>query len=365
MKKNLFAIVACCFAVNAVFAQVPSEISLSEEKPQDEIHISDKNNNLEYGRIFIRMMDEPNNQGNTPVRIELQNTSDVYDFLICDHAWDKKELRKSSIIIDKGYTGESTQSVKNIGLKGSIIIPSNSDEKHIFPNVYVGEGQEEVIRIPIHLVKPKPGLSGLFCKKRKKLCDVIHYTLRITVNTRDRVYENLQMEYDSLFNAFHAALDREEFCANPKHGISLEDQAVDYFNERQELENKVGAYYEKCSPKSKKFGRYEALYDSVHEMRQKMEKDLEEYKHDCGGHKSTASTSSSCRYCTLSLEEISKRMQNLYFDLYNEKKERAEVQREARSLYNCCINHKKQDRQWNNSEYKKTIVDYYNNIKDY
>ena len=363
MKKNLFAIVACCFAVNAVFAQVPSEISLSEEKPQDEIHISDKNNNLEYGRIFIRMMDEPNNQGNTPVRIELQNTSDVYDFLICDHAWDKKELRKSSIIIDKGYTGESTQSVKNIGLKGSIIIPSNSDEKHIFPNVYVGEGQEEVIRIPIHLVKPKPGLSGLFCKKRKKLCDVIHYTLRITVNTRDRVYENLQVEYDSLWGAFEAALAREEFCANPKHDLSLEDQAEDYFNERQEMESKVGNYFEKCSPNSKKFARYEALYDSVHEMKRKMENRLAHYSHDCGMHKPTVLKS--CKYCSLSLEEISKKMVNLYYDLYNETREQAEVLREARSLYSCCISHKRQERQWSTSEYKKTIEDNYKRIKDY
>lgn len=359
MKKYLFALAACCLAVNALFAQVPPEINLTEDKPQDEIPI--EVNNYEHGRIFIKMIGEPDDQGNTPVRIELQNISYDYDFLICDHAWDKKELRKQFIHIDKRYVGESTQSVGNIGMRGmDNYIPGNSDKTYTFPNVYVEEGKELQVKIPVHLVKPKP---GLFCKKRKILCRVIPCTLRITVNTRDLVYEKLQMEYDSLFNAFNAALDRKEFCSNPKHGISLEDQAEDYFNGRQALENKVGAYYEKCSPNSKKFARYEALYDAVHEMRQKMEKDLEEYKHDCGEHK--PKMPASCKYCSLSLEEISKKMQNLYYDLYNEKKEQAEALREAKILYNCCISHKRQERQWNKSEYKKTIVDYYNSIKNY
>ena len=359
MKKILFAIVACCLAVNAAIAQVPSEITLSEDKPQEEIPISD--NHQEHGRIFVRMIGEPDDQGNTSVRIELQNTSNDYCFLLCDHAWDKKELRKSFIYFDKGYYGETTQKIENIGMKGMPnIIEGNSDEKYTFPVVNVGEGTELQVRIPVHLVKPKP---GLFCKKRKILYDVVSCTLRITVNTRDRVYENLQMECDSLFSAFNAALDRKEFCSNPKHDLSLEDQAVEYFDERQELESRVGEYFRSCSANSKKSILNESLYDSVHNMKQKMEERLAQYKHDCGGHGPKVPTS--CKYCTLSLEDISKQMVNLYFDLYNKDKTKAEVLPIANALYNCCINHKKQVRQWGTSEYKKTIEDNYKSIKNY
>lgn len=361
MKKSLFAIVAFCLAVNTLFAQVPCDICLTEDKPQDEIPIKDHNNH-EHGRIFIQMNGEPDNQGYTPVRIELQNTSTDYDFLLCDHSWDKKELRKSFIYIDKGYTGESTQSVVNIEMKGvDNYIQGNSDNKHTFRSIYVGEGKELEIKIPVHLVKPKP---GLFCKKRKKLYGVIPCTLRITVNTKDRVYENLQVECDSLFNAFNAALTRKEFCTHPKHlkNISLEDQAAKFFNERQELENRVYGYYMKCSVNSKKFNRYEALYDSVHMMKRKMEDCLAYYKHDCGEHPVVIRP---CKYCSLGLEEISKQMQNLYYDLYNKQKTKPEVLPLARALHNCCINHKKQVRQWNNSEYKKTIEDNYNSIINY
>lgn len=359
MKKKIFAIVACCLAVNALFAQVPFPINLSEEKSQYEIPI--QVNNYEHGRLFIKMIGEPDNQGKTPVKIELQNTSYDYVFLICDHSWDKKELRKHLIHLDKKYKGESTQSVENVVMKGmDNLIPGKSDVKYTFPNVYVEEGKELQVKIPVHLLKPKP---GLFCKKRKMLLDVIPYTLCITVETRDQVYENLYEEYDTLYKAFKAALDRKEFCSNPKHGMSLEDQAEDYFNERQVLENKVGEYYDNCIAGSKKFNRYDALYDSVHEMKRKMVDKLAQYKHDCGGHEPTVPRT--CRYCSLSLEDISKQMVNLYLDLYNKDKTKAEVLPIANALHNCCINHKKQVRQWDTSEYKKTIEDNYKSIKNY
>lgn len=365
MKKIFFAIIACCFAVNTVFSQKPFDINLTEDKPYDEIPIMD--NNHEHGRIFIRINGETN-QGKTPVSIQLQNTSYDYDFLLCDHAWGKKELRKQFIHIDKRYTGESTKPVEHIGLKVSGVlnnISGNSDEKYTFSNVYVEEGKKLEVKIPVHLIKPKP---GLFCKKRKMLYDALPFTLHITVDTKDPIYDKLHMECDSLLTAFNAALARNEFCTNPKHTPSLDEQVEVFFYGQQELEKRVGKYYNNCSPNSKKSNRYEVLYDSVHEMKHRMENRLEQYrteKHECEQHQPTGRVVGSCKYCELSLEEISKRMGNLYWDLYNKKKEKAVVIKEARALYYCCISHKREVRQWTRSEYKKTIMDYYNKIKEY
>lgn len=361
MKKSLFTIIACCLAIGTLFAQAPYPINLTEEKRQDEIPIRDHGDN-EHGRIFISINGETDDRGNTPVSIQLQNTSYDYDFLLCDHAWNKKELRKQFIHFDKRYAGESTKSVENVGLKNPKvlnIISNNSDGKYTFTNVYVEEGKELEVKIPVHLLKPKP---GLFCRKRKMLYGAILCTLRITVDTKDPVYEKLQMEYDSLFKAFTAALDHEEFCTHPKHDPSLDEQTEEYFDMRQNLENQIWESYQKCQPGSKKSNRYEGLYDAIHEMRHQMEDRLEHYKHDCGQHKIAPAT---CKYCDRSLEEISRLMENLYYDLFNGVKTKPEVLKEARKLYHCCINHKKQDRQWNSSEYKKTIMDYYNSIKNW
>lgn len=361
MKKTLFAIIISCLAVSMAFGQqLNEEIQLSEDKPQIEIQIKNIGND-EHGRIIVKINGngKSDKQGRTPVQIELQNTSSDFNFLICDHVWDKKELRKNHVYIEKGCTVKSTQIVNGVEMNSSISIPCNSDDKYTFPNVYIGEEEKKEILIPVHLIKPAP---GLFCKKRTKLYSIIPCTLFITVNIRDQVYEKLQEECDSLFEAFNGALEIKEFCTNPKHG-TMEEQTKGFFNKRQELENKISECSSKCSTGSKKKERYNVLYDSVHKMKAEMETKLENYqgeKHDCGKHKPIQPTT--CKYCNSGLSDIAKSMGDLYFDLRRGNMEQTKAQKEAKVLYNCCTKHKKQARQFDNSEYKKTINDYYEKI---
>lgn len=364
MKKTLFVIIASYLAITSAFSQIPIEFQLNENKLQDNKAILDHDEN-ELGRIFVKIIDESNSQGQTAVQLELENSS-KYSFLLFDRVWSKKELRKkpNCIVMDKYFGGETTLKVENIKLINKDGIEEiKPDERYTFRELLVNEGETYECKIPIHLAEPK---RGLFCKKRKKMNCPFEYTIQIKVDTKDKVYEKLKLECDSLLMAFDEALERKKFCTNARHVPSFDEQTEEYFNKIHELGNQVYQCIKNCPTESKKHKRYDTLWDSINKMEKRMLDDLEYYKsrkYDCGQHKRQVSPS--CNYCKLTLKDIWKRMQSLYLDLRNEEKQRDEVLKEANDLYNCCTNHKKQERQWKNSEYKKAIEEYYKSIKNY
>lgn len=362
MKKVLFIIISCCVAVSTAFAQLLNINSqLSEDKPQDEVPIVI--NGYEQGRFVIMKSGEPDDQGRTPVQIKLENKSDSYEFLLFDRDWPKKELRKHYIVLEKNFVGENSKAVQDIELINKNGI--NEIEKYvgiyIFPEIHVDEGKTYDCKIPIHLAKLKP---GLFCPNRKKLYDIRYCNIRISVDNRDKIYEKFENECDSLLFAFKEAREREAFCTNSHHKQTFDEQIKDYTEAEDELRSRISQHIkDKGWPESsKRYIQYKALLDSIDTMDDAIEQYANE-KHDCGQHKTLAAVN--CKYCKLTLEDIWIRMSRLYFDLRNKKKQKPEVLKEAKALYNCCTNHKKQERQWKNSEYKKDIEDYYKFIKDY
>lgn len=363
MRKTLFAIMACCFAASTAFAQLTLEVRLTEEKPQDEAAIMDINE-FEHGRIFIKINGEPDDKGRTPVQIELENNSDVYEFLLCDHAWSKKELQTQLIYFEKGFGFESTRPVENIGLDKfqSNPIPRNSGIRYVFPEVFVEEGQTYECKIPIHLTKPKP---SMFCKKKKMLHSIVFCTIDVFVDNKDVVYEKLRSECDSLFEAFEEALEREEFCTNPLHKPSFDVQIEDYMLVYRGLRGQIRhlLYNGSLDKESNKYKQYQALLESL----DKMEETVESYKnekHDCGKHLKRHS----CAYCKLSLREIYNRLNSLYMDLHNGTVEKSAIMKEVNGLYNCCKDPTcaKHAKQWKNGDpYKAGIIEYYEKIKNY
>ena len=357
MKKSLFVIIACCFAVSTAFAQSPFDFHLNEDKSSDEKPL--EINGYVQGHFVIKTIGEPDEEGFTPVQIELQHSSNEYEFLLFDWDWPQKELRKQCVVLNKNLVAKDSQSVKKVELlnKGNI----NEVERYssyIFPVIRIPEDGKYECKIPIHLAKTK---FGLFCSNKKKIYDILYCTIKISVDNRDEVYEKLENECNTLLHDFNEALDRHDFCINPLHQKPFEEQTEMYIEAKEDLVDSISSYLSnKGWPKgSKKYNRYAALLDSLN----RMDVALENYNYDCGEHQPKKQIS--CRYCKLSLEDIWKRMNRLYLDLYIKKKQKPEVLKEAKALYNCGTNHKKQERQWKNSAYKKSIEDYYKSIKDY
>ena len=360
MRKFLFVIMACCLAVNTAFAQLTIETFLNEEKPQDVVSFDI--NDHEQGTFFIEINGETDDQGRTPVLIGLENNSYTYSFLLFDRTWSEKDLRKSYIVIDKNFGGRTSVKVQNIELLNENGFNEvKTYDRYTFPVILVEEGKTYDCKIPIHLAKPKP---GIFCKKRKKLYSMIDCTIRVSVENKDVVYENLKSECDSIHEAVNRAIDREEFCTNPLHRPSFDVQTEKYVETIHRLRDRVRPTLNELPEDSKKHARYEALLISLYQM----EDALQQYKgeqHDCG---KPHVRKHSCNYCKLSLEQIYNRLNALYIDLYNGTVQRAEIMKEVEDLYKCCSDPTcaKHSKQWkNNDPLKAKIIEFYNKIKSY
>ena len=305
MKKTLSTLLLLCLAVSPAFAQFTTEFRLTDDMREVSQPIID-NNYTEYGRFYARIVGETDDRGTTHVQLELENRSSTYKFWLFDHAWDKKQLKKEHIRLEKGYAGSTTKKVENIELDYPIEI--GNGEKHTFRDILIEEGQTYECKIPIHLIKPKN-------KKRKRLHSYIDCTIRISVDTKDRVYEDLSRRCDSLINALGTALDREEFCTHKRHNPSFDEQTKSYTDAYDYLRNKVTTqlYSSNWSPDSKKYKLYKALQDSLDSMDEKLTSYKYE-KHECG--KEPKAQQHSCGYCKLSLEQIYNRLNTLYQKLY-------------------------------------------------
>ena len=360
MRKFLFVIMACCLASGTAFAQLSIETLLSEDKPQEVVPFDI--NEHEQATFFIEINGELDDQGRVPVQIGLENNSYTYDFLLFDRAWSEKDLRKNLVFIEKNFGGRTSVKVQNIELLNKNGFNEiKTYDRYVFPEVLVEEGKTYECKIPIHLTKPKP---GLFCNKRKMLYRIIDCTIRISVENKDVVYDELKTNCDSLREAVNSAIEKEEFCTNPLHRPSFDVQTEKYTEAIQELRNRVRSSLNELPKESKKYDRYNALAVSLYQM----EDALQQYKseqHDCG---KNHVRKHSCNYCKLSLEQIYNRLSAIYIDLYNGTVQRSDVMKEVEALYKCssdptCEKHSKQ---WkNNDPFKAKIIEFYNKIKNY
>ena len=367
MKKILCAIIAFCLSASIAFAQLSIEVRLDENNPQEEFLIKDIENQ-EHGRILFKINGEPDNKGRTPVQIELANNSSTYEFLLADHAWNKKQLKKNwRIYIAKGFSGESTVAVENIYLNNyqTCLVPNYSkNSRYSFTDILVEEGKDYECKIPIHLIEPKP---NPFNKKKKMLKEIVYCYVRVSVDNKDETYEKLQMSCDSLLTAFDSALARKEFCTNPKHKPSFEKQIEKYTKTSGELRDlaRRPLYDSSCPKGSKKYERYRALLEEL----DRMDAALEQYKsdkHDCGGHSDPVKPD--CVYCELSLEQIYEIFNRHYMDLHNGTVQKEDILNEVNAIYKCYTNHhgtKQAPRSKNRNKYKDVIKEYYDKIQKY
>ena len=356
MKRNLFIIFLWCFAATTAFPQITIDFQLNEDKLQDTCYFE-----IDYGQqatFSVTTSGEPDRKGQIPVQLALENGSYDYYFYLFDHVWDKKQLKKEYIHIEKGYPGENTLKVENIKLSGKCEIDMFG--KYNFPDILVEEGKTYKCMIPIHLVKPKP---GLFCRKRKMLERHIDCTIAISVEVKDHIYERLESSCDSLSRALDTALTLNEFCTHPQHKPSFDEQSKRFTDANSELRSQIERHLDKkgWSKDSKKRQSYEALLDSLDEM----DNALKNYKYVCTKHDEKKH---SCGYCKLSLEQIYNRLNRLYIDLHNGTIQKKDIMKEVNSLYKCCTDSTcaKHAQAWKKGDrYKTAIIEFYNNIKNY
>lgn len=361
MRKYLFTIMACCLAVTSAFSQITINFKLSEDNPNGNEAVYD---DVEYGRLYARTIGEPDEKGRTEVQLELENSSD-YFFLLFDRVWNKKELRKNSIVREKNFGGETSKDVQNIQLvyRNDINEIEPYTGRYVFPNIIIEDETTFECKIPIHLAASKPCLFNI---DRKKLHSIIDCTVRISVDTKDMSYEIYKNKCDELLDELDEALQQKDFCVNPLHKPPFDEQVSYYTQSKQELESQIRNHLtQKGWPKSSpKFQPYADLLDSLDEIDVKLDHYKKKVKHDCGKHRHVHK----CRYCKLSLKEIYDMLNNYYQQLFVGEIQKSDIIKEVNEMYKCCTDPActTHSQAWKNGDpYKSGIEEFYRKIKDF
>ena len=351
MIKRVFITALLVLAISLTsFADEQKKITLNNDDRTTEIV------ELGFCNIFVSLKDVDNND-NVEIAIEVENVHESNSLILFDKAYDERTLKKmspSSITYDKIYGGSKGQrSIDNCPLITETRQIMSSQKRPLF----VMTGNEKTplrCRLPIYIAKKK-NKSG----SKLLLQDSFIIELEIQVQLKpDPVYVRICESYDSLLRE----IDSETFCANPYHpkGGALNILRSKYEGKIRDLKNEIITIVKK-----RNYDPWDKAYHRFMEVSRNLDKisldaktvatcPLDHRPIKVGhGHQ--------CKNCSLTYEQIYKRLENYYIDIHNGKRTKAQVMHEVESLYTCVS--KNTRRSGKSSSIRSRIATYYNKIK--
>lgn len=308
---------------------------------------------LAYCNIFISLKDVDDND-NAEITIELENVHESNTLILFERAYNEKTLKKMSpsIIYDKVFGGSKGKRYIDVcpDLKFTNKIKSFEKTK-----LFVKTGTEKaplVCKLPIYIAKNKnkSGSKMLLLAK-----EVIELEIQVQLKP-DPDYIRIVKSYESLIRE----IDSETFCTNTYHpkGKSLKNLKSKYEGKINDLKKEIKAIvedrgYYPSDKAYKKFMEVSGKLDTIDLDAKKTVKTCQEdQKPDLIIHK--------CKYCSLTYEQIYKKLENYYIDIHNGKKTKAQVMSDVESLYTCVSKNTKRSA---NNSIKSRITTYYSKIK--
>ena len=344
MIKRVFITALLVLATSlASFADEQKKITLNNNDHKSETI------ELAYCNIFVSLKDVDAND-NAEITIELENVHESYTLILFDRAYDEKTLKRmpTSITYAKNYGGS----------KGERYIeecPEIRSPNYIKPSkkttLFVKTGSENTpltCKLPIHIAKNKnkSGSKMLLLAK-----EVIELEVQVQLKP-DEEYISITDSYNALIRE----IDSEHFCTNSYHkGKSLKSLKIKYEGKINDLKKRIKLIledrgYYPSDKAYKKFMEVSGKLDTISLDAKTVTSCPDDQKR--GGHK--------CKNCSLSYEQIYKKLENYYIDIHNGKKTKAQVMSEVESLYTCVSKNKKRSA---NKSIKSRITTYYNKIK--
>lgn len=359
MKKR-FLFLVCMLIVSLMsFADEQRKVTLCEDHLQDMIKFGNCN-------VFITQT-SPDDEGNVGILLEVENLNEENSVILFGHAYPEKELKKQkpSVVYDKSFSGTKglrTIDTYNYGeidgyLRKDDIRIDPSDKRQL-PDFKVKDGVIQQLRLPFYFVKYKND-------KRKKIMilDKRVLDLEITVDMKpDENYIALCEQCDSLIET----IGMMSFCTNSRHKPSLVRQQLPFKEKIDELKQQIDDIIsaQRIFSSDNIHMRYNALKQRLDSI------NLSDREYDCGQHKVTA-PGHSCKYCTLSLQQIYHKMDDCYKKIYSSsdrKKTKGALTGIVNALYRCCTDKrcKKHANAWRNGgAYRNKIEDRYDRINKF
>lgn len=330
--------------------------SLADEQKKITLNNDDRTTEtveLSYCNIFVTLKNVDEND-NAEILIELENVHESNTLILFERAYDEKTLKKiyPSIRYDKVFGGSK-------GKRYIDVCPDIKFTYKINPSgriqLFVKTGNDKaplVCKLPIYIAKNKnkSGSKMLLLAK-----DVIELEVQVQLKP-DEEYISITDSYNALIRE----IDSETFCSNKNHrGETLRYLKSKYEGKINDLKRKIKDIIEvrQYYPSDKAYKKYMEVSNKL-DVISLDSKTVDSCPKD--RQKTIYTHTHSCKHCSLSYEQIYKKLENYYIDIHNGNKTKAQVMSDVESLYTCVSKNKKRSA---NNSIKSRITTYYNKIK--
>jgi len=357
MKKTFITLFLLCLTA-ATWADEQKKIALSSDNTHETV-------NLSYANIFVTLVNAGADDEYGKVLIEIENLDETKILALFHEAYNEKQVKKvkPSFRYDKlfgGTKGKRTIDPYSQPMNTNVYFePSN---KHSLPTFDVASGQTAVVRVPIYIAKIKGrAVDRILGKEKLTLLrkQVIELDIEVTMKPGAE-YLALEQDYEKLKEEVMKAT----FCSNKAHRPALEKQKEPYATRIGELKGKIDAAINAhgWKPEDSGYKRYNSLKNAID-----LNIVLDQRVGDCGRH--NKKQGHQCSYCSLSLQQIYHKLDDLYKKIYSSSDRQGTKQKvmsQVNALYGCCTapDCSKHASAWSKGgDYKNKIVERYNRIQ--
>ena len=353
MKRYVLLTSLLMAAILTCQADEQKKITLSNDHAKETVVLS-------YANIFVSLAENDGESGK--VKIEIENLDEQNVLVLFDRAYDEKTIKKmpTSITFDKTFGGTKNKRVIDpYSGDGDRVMLFRPSDKYDLPLLAVSNGNAVVCRLPIYIAKYKG-------KKMNKLLLLEKQVIELNIEAEFKPsaeYLGLKKRCDDL----ERELSRSGLCPNPRHKPSIERQKAGFTNKitdlKRDIDSAIAAHgWTSADNGYKRYTAMKTMLDGI---------DLDSHERDCGRHKASGGGGGGhkCSYCSLSLQQIYHKLDDLYKKIYsssNRKATKKAVMSQANALYKCCTDAScsRHASQWKSGGdgYKQKITERYNRI---
>ena len=346
MKKTFVCMLLCLMATMG-WADEQKKVTLSSDHNKEAI-------NLSYLNIFVSLSQADDDKGN--VNIELENLSESKVLILFDRSYTEKQAKKMTpkLQFDKTFGGtKGMRIIDPYSYQLTRVMQFRPSDKYTLPIISVESEQPVVVTLPIYIAKWKGSKKLILLEKQEIELD-IEAELKPSAE-----FVDMSKRCDDLLKE----IESNPICTNKNHKPSADKQREALQAKIDGLKSEIDGIISKHAWASNDNG-----YRRFNDLKEKFA-NVQFAERDCGRHGSKPKAGHQCSYCSLSLQQIYHKLDDLYKKIYtsnDRQATKASVMGQVNGLYNCCVdaNCEKHAAAWSNGgDYKNKIIERYNRIQ--
>lgn len=310
---------------------------------------------LPYCNIFVELQIE-NEDGPYGISIKMENISEDKELYLFDKSYNEKTLKQMNLVYDKIFPGVKrkriTEACEHIS-ESYRLLPS-SETKSIL-NFHCNENTIKC-RLPIYIARYDE--KNFIIVKKTRISLAQKEVIELDIDVEIKPDEDLVRLSEATENLIEE-IKRQTFCSNKHHKGTSAQQLYSIYNESiDELKRQVSRIISLRGymSRDKSYKNFMAIYDKLNSINLKQ---LTITSCDNDKEKPIVPIRHKCQYCSLSAEDIYKKLESYFIDLHNGKKTKGQVMGNVEALYKCA----QKNNIRNIGSYMQGITKYYKGIK--